>query len=237
MTRAIYVLLDYQERDGVAEGVGFRTARRTRWRFDLNVARLEAGGDVTVKIQVGPADDNDVLKDVFTFEGGAISAEGTYTQRLPDPDNPTWEISDRDLYVRAAVTAHTLDYYVEVQASAPFFDPSNKDDLDLLDPELRDWQDGRERTIYRAEDDVLVRILDRDRLGVLTARVNDVGFLDAMRNAVAAQANLAYWRKRLLESKEPTQVEEAKRMPELADEAYERLRPFLPEDDDVWRHR
>lgn len=230
-TRARYALIEVGEKASIEAGPVFETGRRSEWTLRLSVSRLSPAASVTVAVETSPRQEETYFEEAYSF--GAVNATGVTLARPDDEDDPV-PIGADDLYMRGRVTAITGTAVLELLAWAPFFRTGV--DKHLVRQDLREWKDGYERTVERAEDKLVRVLLSPGRHGVLGADVLNPRFPDAMREAVAVQADHDYARHRMRESKDPSQAVTARGMSDVSQDARRILREFTGRRG-VWRGR
>lgn len=217
-------LLRLAERDSTVNGYTIRTGRRTGWSFQINAPVV--GTSVDLVVETAPADVEDQYSTLFTKSYSAATSE---TQ--------VGTVSDGNIFLRARVTANVGTYWLEIFADSPWFLYNDSEDLQLVKQELRDWQDGKRRTLDRAERIILDELETDDAIDGLDADVNQPAFLPAMKQAIAAQADHLYGIYKLGNDSSPAARVSLRESSILAPGAMDHLRRFRPEASTVWRHR
>jgi hypothetical protein len=222
---ALHVLLELGERGDVVDGPSIRTGRRNLWDITLNVPVV--GASLDVDLQTAPADDESSWTTHYSFPQITTTGQVTYAATL----------ADEDLWLRLVVTAHVGDYWLEGLGLSPWLRTAGTGaaaDLQLVGQQLREWEDGLVRTVEEAERAVLAYLWEGD---TLDAYIDHPRFLDAMKRAVASQADHLFQRHRLGESKDPSAQVTLREMPYMGDGVMEHLAEFRPAASTVWRGR
>ncbi len=142
-----------QERTAVEDGAAIMTGERTRWKAELRVAAITGAAEVV--LEISPTAASGAWTQIATF--GAVSAIGTTKlDSTKDSSDFTTQVTDRDIFLRARLATIGTDVTFDVVVDAPFLDWTFAEDLRLLPKELRNWEDGLERTVEQAETDVVL---------------------------------------------------------------------------------
>lgn len=221
-TAAVYTLLPLQERSSTIDGAIFPTARRTNWTFTFRVPVV--GTSVTIKVQASPfGTGNEDWQDRHvttinsageeTVKHGSLSAD---------------EFTDRDVLIRAIVSANDGAHVVEVEAEAPFFRTSVADHLALLSDSDAD-RDELDRLAEVAENRVLTQAMEQQEDGRLMADLRSPLAPTLIRQAIAEQVTLESKRHDLMESSEAgdSYLSSGARLPTLAGGVKDTLAPIL----------
>jgi len=217
---------------GDIEGTGVQTIGRTDWDFTLEVAEVTS---VTVVLQAAAVDDDDEYATVDTFEDGAITSTGSYTLTAPTD----FTVQPFHEWIRAKVTAQTGDATIMAKGSAAFIDPTDFEDTLMLTKAVREWDDGLDRTVERAERDVRALLLsyagDEAEAGRLAVHGTAQAAYDEIRDMVAEQTDWLYRKHQLFQGRDTRA--EALSMDDLAPGLMSRARKLQPKAHAYWRGR
>ncbi len=159
----VFELLGFAKRTATEDGAAFPTGGRTRWTLTLEVARLSAGGSVTVVVEASPTGADDSWSELESF--GVQAATGEVERTSTADQSPDFSVTRRDRFFRGRVTAIVGDATCRLSAQAPFLDLV-PEDLALVSKELREFADV-ERVLRRAEEDVLSLVMRQVTAGEL----------------------------------------------------------------------
>jgi len=221
----------------------FATLRLTTWKARVRV--LSVTNSVTIEIQASPWGSMDsAFATKFTKTYNAQANETVGSTAAGDDNDWATAPDEGDTWLRAAVTAQDGAYVAEVEAWATLFDPAaGANDLDLVSKELRNQNDtDRTRIIRTAERMILTRKLDQNRRGLLLPdkpfRLTYPKAQDAVKAAIAAQADFLLERYLLSRSQDASSLVSLRKMGEFADDVDAILRPFQETEEDLrWVHR
>lgn len=223
-----YTLLAMAERSGTVDGRAFELGGRTSWTAQLHVARLAAGGSVTVVVEAAPT------------EIGAWASAGAWAAQTTETTpadlaatlaTPTLAFTPRDRWVRARVSAATGAYTVECVAWAPYLDPSDPLDMLLVGKALREYADGKTRIVERAERDVRSLVLADHESGELDVDADDPHVWRELRETIAEQAD------HLMKRDMAIRKGEEEIPPDIAPGLLDRVNKLRPAAATVWRGR
>ncbi len=229
---ARYRLLPVLRFDGLWKGEIFEVGGRTKWNASLHVSRLSSGASVTVVLETSPTEEEQDFSTWKTF--GAISVVGT-TDLIPSKDLSL--TTPRDVYMRANITAITGEAVCECMISSPFVDVTADDGLALLPQELREWKDGRDRIVERAERDVVGMILRNPETGDLDVDLTLPDAHDLIQREIALQAGHLHRRALLERSHEPSAMVTLREMTLLVPGMGRGLRKVRHMRQTIWRGR
>ncbi len=227
-----YVLLPLHRYDSVWEGSPFEVGDRTKWTLKLHLARISAGGSVTVIVEKSPTADDEDWQTLVTF--GAQTVANDY-QKVSTTD---FTIAvNRDVYLRVRITDITGEAVLEVRAEAPFFDLTDNVHLNLISKELREFSDGRPRLVESAEEEVIELLLVNEATGELDIDLTLPGASAAVRREVALQADHNRRREILGRSSEPSALVSLREMTRGVPGLGRRLRKFRRGNSRAWLGR
>lgn len=232
-TSARYTLIPPLRRTAAWEdGARFETGYREGWEFVVKVGALEGAATLDVVLE----ESLDGLNN--WTELGRLTVSEVGETRLDADSTPSAPVAAGSAFLRARVESPTDAYTLAVYASAPFLNPMDTADQDLLPKQLREWEDGRVRTVEDAERDVLGLIREPGSYyGLFRADINDPAFLDTVRQAIARQAVHLMNVGKLQRATDTESLKLAGSMGALADGVGSLLRPFQPRGSMVWRGR
>lgn len=234
-TAAVYTLFDMAERSGTEESWSAPTGQRTGWTAELQVGALESGGSVTVALESSP-NGLEGSWDELTEFGGAKSSEGETEESTGDGD---FSVSVRERYLRGRIKDHTGKFTIQLLAWAPFLDPTDSTDKNLLSQELRQWSDGLTRTVEKAERDVLSLLKLDPVTGELDLALNLHDAHGEIRQMIAEQAEWLFHLHELRgrAKSEPSALVSLREAPDTAPGIMDRVDDLVPVSHRAWRGR
>lgn len=141
-------------------------AGRTRWTVAVRVARLEAGGSVTLALEGSATGADDSWATLLALP--AITEASSVTKSSAG-DAPDFTVQPWHHFLRARATAQTGAATYEVEATAPFVDATA--DQARFSKEIRTFEGGFARLLVEAEDDVLSMLTRARRAGTALSGV------------------------------------------------------------------
>jgi hypothetical protein len=235
-----YIFLPMNRWSSLQQGEIFAVGGRSRWDITLNVPYVSPGGGMTLIIEEtgSPSDEFWTTLTSFTITGPGSPTKTTTPAAAEPPTTPDFTVNPVTMrYFRARITAIAGTVLAEVTAVAPFFDIYNTDHWDLVVKELRDWKDGRERIIQRAEDDVLDLVLSDIASGTLDYDLTAPGAADRIRGQIAIQAEYLLRKSQLERSLDPSSIVTLREMGELAPGIVQVIGKDRPTATGVWYGR
>lgn len=232
-TPAVYTLLRMERRSGTVDGWSAPTGRRTGWTATLDIGEVETS--VTVVLESSPSGLSGTWSTLTNF-GGAKTTTGRTQESTADDD---FTVDARDTYIRARVSAATDNFTLRVTAAAPFIDPTDPTDTELLSQELREWDDGLHRTVERAERDVLSQIKANPATGELNVPLELDDAYGEIRAVVAEQADWLHYLHELRQraKSDATAMATLRDAPDVAPGLMDRIRDLQPPSVSAWRGR
>lgn len=233
---ASYCLLPMRRYGSLVKWVPFQLGERTRWTVELRIARIDPGASITVILETSPTGEERDFTTLASF--GAKTAIGVYTLDATKDPAPDFTINvGREVWIRASILAISGQIVAEVTAAAPFLALKEAIDLKLLSKELREWQDGQQRTFDEAEADVINMLIDDAEYGDLDIDLSVVGVHDLIQAEIVNQAEHVMRRYVLSRSHEPSDLVSLRSMSRLYPGAGLRLRKYRTTDSFVWQGR
>lgn len=232
-----YLLLPGRRWSGVQKWNPYQVGERTQWKIDLRIARIDAGGSVTVDIQTAPNYWNEAdWATLITF--GPKTATGIFTLDSSKVPTPDFTVTPRnDVYIRAVISATTKTAMFEVKADAPLFNQGASIDMGLLSQELRKWGDGLPRILEEAEADIVGLLKVDEESGELDIDLTATDVSRLIKLEIADQAEHLMKREVLSRSHEPSVLVTLRSMPRLYPGAGDRLKIYRPSGGMIWYGR